>query len=1134
MYGSRNRAASTRSLMRGSLIQKLAPVGLLATALVLTLMAGVAFGQTAGTGTITGVITDPKGLPMVDVSVTLHNVDTGIDHTLTTNDSGIYVGKFLQPGLYEITSRKEAFATMVRKDLRLEVGQTLTIDLQMPLQTQQGEITVTAASPVLETDKTEQSEVVTQNLTSNLPIAGRRWDSFVLLTPNVTTDGPGGLVSYRGVSGLYNSNNVDGANNNNAFWSEARGRTSITYGYSMDSIKEFQVTAANYSAEFGQAAGGVVNAVTKNGTNQLHGDLFYYLRYPTLNALDSFSKAQAIANHVPPTQPVHQQQQFGASAGGPIIKDKLFLFGTYDGARKVFPITIGTNASLPLPCTTIVPVGETVADMAAKCAKANSFMQGLLGPQPRNANQDLYFGKLDYQLNSANHLSASYNFNNWTSLNGGYPPPTTSLDTTNSIQHYGTGVVHTRSLVGIWDFTLSSTRINQVRFQWSRDLEVAGANAPGPSVSIPSVTVYGMANALPRAGFPDEHRLQFTDVFSFIKGPHTFKLGFDANLIHDVPVNLFQGGGVYSFSSAIVAPGCPSGASAATGATAFCDWEADTYGFALGDGLNSRHFLSFNQAADTLNPSRPGLDDFWNNNYDGFVEDTWKARPNLTFNLGVRYDIQTIPQPPRPNTTTPLNTLYTSRINIDKNNFAPRVGVAWNFSHGTVVRAGYGIFYALTQNSTFYTIRVENNIVQVTDNCSVASCPSLAFPNVIFSPPGPAVAAPFAGARTPQVTTFPAPAGTPLSRGLTPDFVNPLVHEADLAIEHQLPGDMSVSVSYVMSRGQRLPVFVDSNLAPSTRTITYDVTNTAGVTQNQVTVPLYASSPGVTGRVDNFGVVLLGESVLNSWYHSMVVTFRKPMTHGVELLANYTLSKSIDDGAVSGLFGTFNGTDFIQDPRNIRNEYSLSDLDQRHHFTGSVVWAPPYARNLSNHAERYLLDGWSLSSIVTVFSGQPVNPVFSGSFQPKETIGGVTYTGVDFDATGGMVSNSGGSPGFGTGRVPQLGRNTFTGPGLWNIDLRISRTFPIHERYQFQILGEAFNLFNHPNPVAGSTGYGVNNLFSNYVANGSGVCTAANGHSVDPCITPFVSATQPFMGVANTSNNVYGARQLQISARFSF
>ena len=345
---------------------------------------------------------------------------------------------------------------------------------------------------------------------------------------------------------------------------------------------------------------------------------------------------------------------------------------------------------------------------------------------------------------------------------------------------------------------------------------------------------------------------------------------------------------------------------------------------------------------------------------------------------------------------------------------------------------------------------------------------------------------------------------------------------------------MSVSVSYVMSRGQRLPVFVDSNLAPSTRTITYDVTNTAGVTQNQVTVPLYASSPGVTGRVDNFGVVLLGESVLNSWYHSMVVTFRKPMTHGVELLANYTLSKSIDDGAVSGLFGTFNGTDFIQDPRNIRNEYSLSDLDQRHHFTGSVVWAPPYARNLSNHAERYLLDGWSLSSIVTVFSGQPVNPVFSGSFQPKETIGGVTYTGVDFDATGGMVSNSGGSPGFGTGRVPQLGRNTFTGPGLWNIDLRISRTFPIHERYQFQILGEAFNLFNHPNPVAGSTGYGVNNLFSNYVANGSGVCTAANGHSVDPCITPFVSATQPFMGVANTSNNVYGARQLQISARFSF
>ena len=172
---------------------------------------------------------------------------------------------------------------------------------------------------------------------------GRRWDNFVLLTPGVTTDG--GLVSYRGISGLYNNNSVDGANNNQAFFSEARGRSTAPYVYSLDSIDEFQVSSSNYSAEFGQAAGGVVNAVTKSGTNQLHGDLFYYLRYPSLNALDPVNKAAGVY-----TQPVHQQQQFGASAGGPAVKDKLFYFFTYDGSRKVFPITYISSATFPLSC----------------------------------------------------------------------------------------------------------------------------------------------------------------------------------------------------------------------------------------------------------------------------------------------------------------------------------------------------------------------------------------------------------------------------------------------------------------------------------------------------------------------------------------------------------------------------------------------------------------------------------------------------------------------------------------------------------------------------------------------------------------------------------------------------------------
>jgi len=172
------------------------------------------------------------------------------------------------------------------------VGRTITIDFALTVQAGTQTVNVTSETPVVDTDKTEVSQEVSQELVENLPIVGRRWDNFVLLTPGVTTDG--GLVSYRGISGLYNNNAVDGANNNQAFFSEARGRSTVPYTYSIDSIQEFQVSASNYSAEFGQAAGGVVNAVTKSGTNLLHGDLFYYLRYPSLNALDPINKAAGI------------------------------------------------------------------------------------------------------------------------------------------------------------------------------------------------------------------------------------------------------------------------------------------------------------------------------------------------------------------------------------------------------------------------------------------------------------------------------------------------------------------------------------------------------------------------------------------------------------------------------------------------------------------------------------------------------------------------------------------------------------------------------------------------------------------------------------------------------------------------
>jgi hypothetical protein len=1050
----------------------------LATMALIALSAASAWGQAAGTGTITGTVTDPAGAVVPGASVVVHNVGTAVDTSQTSNDAGIYTAPFLQPGAYEITVSKAGFTTINRKGLTLEVGRTLTIDFGLEVGAAGAQtVSVTAEAPVVDTDKTEFSQEVSQNLVTNLPLVGRRWDNLVLLTPGTTADG--GLVSYRGISGLYNNNQVDGANNNQAFFSEARGRSTTPYTYSMDAIQEFQVAASTYSAEFGQAAGGIVNAVTKSGTNSIHGDVFYFLRYPSLNALDPFNKSRGIY-----TQPVHQQQQFGGSVGGAIIKDKLFYFLNYDGSRKVFPITYTSTSNFPLACPSVVT--------ATQCAAANSWLSSLVAAYPRTGSGDVAFGKLDYQLNGRNRLSANFDWDNYHAPNA--YNSSTSVNNS-SITTNGFLATHTRFVIAKWDSTFTSSLLNSLRFQWARDLEIAGANAPGPSVSVTNVTTYGMPNALPRPAFPDEHRIQVADTLSWSKGRHQIKAGFDYNNIHEVLVNLFQGGGIYNYTN-------------------FNNWIEDVYGINIGDGATGQHYSSFTQVTDPI--TGVGKDDFHNDDFAGFVEDSWKALPNLTLNLGMRYEIQMVPQPLKPNTSTPLNAYLTSYINTDSNNWGPRIGIAWEPLKGTVVRLGYGMFYGKTTNSTWYTVRVENGIYQQTYSCSPTKtasnyCPALTFPNLIYTPPGATPTAPFAGALTPQVTPFVPPPAGQLTRGVPHDFVNPLVHEGDLTIEHQLPGNSSVSASWLFSRGLHLPVFVDANLAPAATTHTYAVLNADNTVNTTLTLPWY------TQRIDTgTGDILTGYSVANSWYNAMVLTFKRQFSNGFEAIINYTFSKSTDDGAVGGANGTFNGTDPAVDPKNIKAENSVSDLYQKHRFTGSLVYAPQAAKKISNAFARAILDNWLLSGTITI--GSPL-PVFNN-------INGFPSGGADFGLTGGTVTNTGGSTG---GRPPQVSRNFYFGKTqIRNVDFRITRDFPLwKEKVKLQVIGEAFNLFNH------SIVSSVNSTSFNFVNPSSGACTGvALAAGPNGCITP--SAT--FLAPTSTSstNGLYGARQLQFAAKIIF
>ena len=809
---------------------------------------------------------------MVGVNVVVLDTDTGAKTAYPTNASGLYVASLLEPGNYEVTASKSGFQTVIEKGIVLHVGETLTVDIQMPLQAAQGSVTVTEQAPLLETEKTAQAQTVTQSLVEGLPMVARRWENFVLLTPGVTTDGTSGLSSFHGISGLYNGNSVDGANNTQAFFSEARGRAIIVaYVYSPDSIKEFEVSASNYSAEYGQAAGGVVNAVTRSGSNELHGDLFYNLRYPSLNALDPVTKNNGIH-----TQSVHQQQQFGGSFGAPLVKNKLFFFGTYDGFRKVNPIVYtSSNPASGFAC----PAFAT----ATECAAATGFISTSLdGAFPRTLKQNVFLGKLDYQLNDANHLSAVFNFQDWAEP---YGYNTSATVNNGGATNNGYGATHERFLIATWTSTISTSMLNEVRFQWGRDFEYDGTNGGGPFVSLTNIASYGETSALPRPAFPDEHRYQISDNFSLLKGAHTFKMGVDVNFIHELLVNLFQGDGSYSYSNPALpaSAGCPTTGGAPTAVQAtFCGWLADVFNINLGDtysgatgnsntgahtfctptipvpnpvtaatcfSLTGRHYSSFTQVEDPI--THVGADDFYDDDYGAYLEDTWKVRSSVTVTLGLRYDLQRVPPPPTPNTGTPLLTLYTSTLNLDKNNIAPRIGVAWQIDSKTVLRAGYGIFYGKTSNSTYYALRVENGVYQQTfTGCSVTSTNTSlqacapTFPNVYFTPPGPALASAVSGGVTPTAlctvaaTTPPAippppscpslsggtlPTAAQAVHGMTPDFVNPVAHEGELTIERQIPGHMTVSASYLLTRGIHLPASYDANVAPSTTTKTYDV-----------------------------------------------------------------------------------------------------------------------------------------------------------------------------------------------------------------------------------------------------------------------------------------------------------------------
>jgi len=966
------------------------------------LSAGIVYAQaSAGTGSISGAVTDPTGAVVPEVEVTVRNVDTNIARAVETNQAGRYEVVALQPGSYEVKASKTGFANLVRSGLTLAVGARLAVDLALTVAAATETVTVNADAAAVETDKTEVSTVVNMNDMRNLPLNGRRWDAFVMTTPGATNDGGFGLITFRGISGLYNSNMIDGMDNNQAFFSEAKGRTRLSYGISSEAIREFQVGTSNFSAQYGRSAGGIVNAVTKSGTNQTHGTFFYLIRDDSLNATNSIS-GPALRRLGLPTKPKDRRQQFGPSVGGAIKKDSLFYFVSYDQQKRVFPAVVVPTSPTFLSQTGTAPGFSNVV----------SFFRGLQGPQPREGNQWVSLARLDWNATPRNQISTTVNILRWDSPNGIQTAPTYRYHESAN----GSDIVENETVITRWNAVVTPALVSELRFQWGRDFEAQQPNAPGPYVAVTNGLDFGMPNYLPRAAYPDERRWQVSQNFNWLRGRHSLKFGYDFTRVGDKMINLYRGGGEYSSYSTLndFALDCSNPALPLPLKNCVA---TPTSG---AQGITGKHYTGFYQAFDTLGLA--GKTDFSTIDTAFYIEDSFKPVPGLTLNLGLRYDLQTMPK-----LTGNPDLPATSRINVDRNNFGPRLGLSWDpfKKQTTVIRAGAGMYYGRTQNSTIVNL-MNNNGQRFKVYSFIPSTPgSPVFPSVLTEVP--------TGA-----------AGRPDALYAAADFANPLIYQMEFSVEQELFKDFTLNAVYMASRGQRMPVFRDTNLFPPSRTATYTVcadpqvgTSTACSNVAQTfTVPFWTGARPNT----SYGYITAAESVINTWYHGFVLQAKQRFSHGIQLQAALTISKAQDNG--QSLI-TFSSSNQPQNPFDLRQDYALSDLDQRKRFTMTALWQPPFSR-IGSRPLRTAFDGFQLSGILTLADGRPYSGFTSGNPTPAGIMGGLLGVG-------------------GSSRLPWTGRNIYTYPGAATVDLRLAREFKFSERVRWQLIAEGFNVFNRVN-----------------------------------------------------------------------
>ncbi len=1119
----------------------------------LCLSVSVLSAQTTTQGAINGTIFDSTNAAIPNASIVIHNNANNAELKLTSNSSGFYTAPQLPAGTYTVTVAAPGFNEVRSNNVVVEVNLATEVSPHLVTGAESTVVEVTSEAPVLNLDSAEYGGHLTNIEIENIPVNNRRWSTLALLTPGVVVDTSGfGLLSFHAISPLLNNVEIDGADDNQAFFSEERGRTRVGYSTSQVAVREFQVNSADYSAEFGRAVGGVVNSITKSGGNQIHGELYFYNRnssrsaYQPLTTNTTFSAATQ-SYITAPYKPKDNRNQYGFGLGGPIIKDKLFFFYAFDRYQRNFPGTgrannpatfftlptlnapanlgtcnlttgaistpvggtaasaIDSSACLLAARQNVATPGTTYAAASASYRNQISLLNGDLGAVPRFGTQDLNTPKLDWQINPKEHVSLLYHRLRWDSPGG----VQTQSTNTYAIDSFGTDFVKLDYGVGILESQVTSRIVNELRYQYGRELDDEGrqtpssytnsflTNATGVPTSVALYTTTGFNLGTPyysfRAAYPDERKWQVADTASLVLGRNTIKFGADVVHNNDLQNNLYEGNGQYSYSNSI-----GSYVADVTTGAATCNASGSGVGSTATGGFYPC-YTSFAQGFGSpifdINTTDLGF----------FVQDDYKVRPNLTANLGVRYDYEKLPQ----NSSVNANFAPTGVVPSDKNNFSPRIGLAWDpYGNGkTAVHAGFGFYYGRIINATilnaFENSGAANGQLAYSFSSSTKGAPLL--PNVAANTPPPALLG-------------------PNIQYLNGHLQNPYSEQFDLAVQQEIGSKNVLSVSYVGSLSRELPNFLNLNLnQAATYTFNYTVAPAAGTTAASGCGPLACGTvipvKVYSNKVQNgaatsayavntvnpaFNAATSVVSNINANYHAITGEIQRRQSQYLSFDVNYTWSHSLDYNQNQSTSASTNN--WFDPYANARANYGPSNLNIPDRVVGWALFNFPGVH--SNGYLKYIANGWSIKPLVQAQSG----------LQYSATVGGTTPN--QCYVSGCLEANSTGLSGTGVSYIPLLGRNGFRQPTVVTADARVQKDFPFTEGRNLQIFAEFFNLPNRFN-ITGVNGQAY---------------TLATTQGTTPAATTSTLVYQPtFQTVTSANSNyAYNTRLIQLAARFIF